>query len=82
MVTDDCGSGPWPLPVCFDPDDTGSTVCTRDFYQWRDLWQLSSWQAKKMLPMTFQRSGNEQDARAGEARCGVQALAMDARHAG
>ena len=49
MVTDDCGSGPWPLPVCFDPDDTGSTVCTRDFYQWRDLWQLSSWQAKGRL---------------------------------
>ena len=48
-TTDDTGGGPWPHPVDFDPDDTGTPVETRHFYQWRDLWRVTSDTARGRL---------------------------------
>lgn len=48
-TTDDSGAGPWPLPVEFDPDDTGSRVLIRSFWQWKRLWGLTSAQTRGRL---------------------------------
>ena len=48
-TTDDTGGGPWPLPVEFDPDDTGSRVLIRNFWQWKRLWGLTSAQTRGRL---------------------------------